>query len=175
MRTKTFLLFSVVFIVASAGAAVAGPCTSRIDEISKQLASRDAGSGPTSPGATQEGQGGAVTSTGTIQGQGSAAGSSGATATPRQVPKAGETAETQATPAMNAATQGRATSPADARAQTQGEPTSAEIAQGEKPSGPDHMRQAMVALERARAFDQQGKEADCMSAAQEAGQLSGMR
>jgi len=175
MRTNTYLLVSVVALVASAGAAVAGPCTGRIDEVSKQLASRDAGSGPTSPGGSQMAQGEAVTSTGTIQGQGSAAGSSGPTATPRQVPKAGEAAETQATPAMNMATQGRAASPSDARAQTQGQPTSAQIAQGEKASGPDHMRQAMAALDRARALDRDGKEADCMSAVQEADQLSGMK
>jgi len=168
MRTTTYVLVSVAALVASAGTAAAGPCTGRIDAVSKQLASRDAGSGPTSPG-------GAVNSTGTIQGQGGTAGSSGPTATPRQVPKAGEVAETQATPAMNAATQGRAASPSDARAQTQGQPTSAQIAQGEKASGPDHMRQAMAALDRARAFDRDGKEADCMSAVQEADQLSGMR
>lgn len=175
MRTNTFLLVSVFALVASAGAAVAGPCTGRIDEVSKQLASRDAGSGPTSSGGSQTAQGGAVTSTGTIQGQGSATSSSGPTATPREVPKAGEAAETQATPAMNTATQGRATSPSDVRAQTQGQPTSAQIAQGEKASGPDHMRQAMAALDRARAFDREGKEADCMNAIREADQLSGMR
>jgi hypothetical protein len=175
MRKNTFLVMSVVSLVASAGAAVAGPCTGRIEQVSKQLASRDAGSGPTSAGGSQATQGGAVTSTGTIQGQGSATGSSGVTTAPRQVPKAGEAAETEATPAMNAATQGRATSPSDARAQTQGQPTSAQIAQGERASGPDHMRQAMTALDRARAFDREGKEADCMSAVQEADQLSGMR
>jgi len=76
---------------------------------------------------------------------------------------------------MNAATQGRATSPADARAQTQGQPTSAQVAQGERSPGADSMRQAMTALERARALDREGKEADCMSAVQDAGQLSGAR
>jgi hypothetical protein len=76
---------------------------------------------------------------------------------------------------MNAATQGRATSPADARAQTQGQPTSAQVAQGERSSGPDGMRQAMTSLERARTLDREGKEADCMSAVQEAGRLSGTK
>jgi len=175
MRTNTLLLAGVVSLITGAGAASAGPCTARIDEVSKQLASLDAGSGPTKPSGAQTGQGGSVASTGSIQGQGSGTGSSGVAATPRQVPSAGESPETQVTPAMNAATQGRATSPADARAQTQGEPTSAQIAQGEKASGPDQMRQAMAALDRARAFDRDGKEADCMSAVQEADQLSGMR
>jgi len=172
MTKNTFLVVSIVSLVASAGAAVAGPCTGRIDEVSKQLASRDAGSGPISSGGPQMGQGAAATTTGTIQGQGSGTGSTGPTATPRQAPKAGDTAESQATPAMNAATQGRATSPSDARAQTQGQPTSAEIAQGQQASGPDHMRRAMAALDRARTFDREGKETDCMSAVQEADQLS---
>ncbi len=175
MRANTFLLVSVIALAASAGAAAAGPCTGRIDAVSKQLASRDAGSGPTGSGGSQTAQGGAVSSTGTIQGQGSATAASGPTASPRQVPKAGEAAETQATPAMNTAAQGRATSPSDARAQTQGQPTSAQIAQGEKASGPDTMRQAMAALDRARAFDREGKEADCMSAIEEADRLSAMR
>ena len=176
MRTNTFLLVSVVSLVAGVGTAVAGPCTARIDDVSKQFASRDAGSGPTSPGGSQTAQGAAVNATGAIQGQGSAAGSAGATATPGQVPKAREAAGTEATPAMNAATQGRATSPSDARAQSQGQPTSAQIAQGARASAaPDHMRQAMAALDQARAFDREGKEADCVSAVQQANQLSSMK
>lgn len=174
MRTNTFLIVSVASLLVSSGV-VAGPCTDRIDTFSKQLASRDAGSGPTSTGSAQMGQGGAASSTGTIQGQGSAAGAPGAAATPRQVPKAGAVPETQATPAMNEATQGRAASPADARAQTQGQPTSAQVAQGEKASDPDRMRQAMAALDRARAFDREGKETECMSSIQEATQLSGIK
>jgi hypothetical protein len=159
MRTNTFLIVSVVSLVASAGTAAAGPCTSRIDDISKQLASRDAGSGPTNPGGSQTAQGGAVNTTGTIQ-----------------VPKAGETPGTAATPAMNTLTQGRATSPSDARAQTQGQPTSAQVAQGAgAATGADNMRQAMAALDQARAFDREGKEADCMSAVQQADRLSGTR
>ncbi|WP_154660872.1 hypothetical protein [Microvirga lotononidis] len=89
-----------------------------------------------------------------------------------QVPKAGELPKTEATPAMNAVTQGRATSPADTRAQTQGQPTSAQVAQGAgNASGSDNVRQAMAALDRARTFDRDGKETDCMSAVQEADRL----
>lgn len=175
MRTNIFLLVGAVTFLTGVGTAVAGPCTARIDEVSKQLASRDAGSGPVNPGATQGGGGGAVGSTGAISSQSGAAGSSGSPATPREVPVAGQTPKTEATPAMNAATQGRATSPADVRAQTQGQPTSAQVAQGEGSSGPDAMRQSMTALERARTLDREGKEADCMSAVQEAGRLSGNR
>jgi hypothetical protein len=160
MRTNSFLLVGVFSLVASVGTAVAGPCTGRIEDVSKQLASRDAGSGPTNPGGSQTAQGATVNATGTVQGQGSVAGPPG----------------TEATPAMNTVTQGRATSPSDARAQTQGQPTSAQIAQGERASsGSDHMRQAMAALDRARAFDREGKEADCMSAVQQADRMSGMR
>jgi hypothetical protein len=37
------------------------------------------------------------------------------------------------------------------------------------------MRQAMAALDQARTFDREGKEADCMSAVQQADRLSGMK
>jgi hypothetical protein len=37
------------------------------------------------------------------------------------------------------------------------------------------MRQAMAALDQARAFDREGKEANCMSAVQQANQLSSMK
>jgi hypothetical protein len=175
MKTKILLVVGSISVLATVGTAAAGPCTTKIDETSKLLASRDAGSGPTATGTAQVGQGGAVTSTGTMPPQDNPAGSSGATATPREVPKAGEAAKTEATPAMNAVTQGRATSPADVRAQTQGQPTSAQVAQGQGFSDPDRMRQAMAALDRARAFDRDGKEADCMSAIEDAGRLSGTR
>jgi hypothetical protein len=158
MRTKTFLLMGVISLVTSVATAWAGSCTGRIDAVSKQMASHDAGSGPIHPGGAQAGQGGNVSSTGAIQ-----------------VPKAGETPKTEATPAMNAVTQGRATSPADARAQTQGQPTSAQVAQGAETAASDNVRQAMASLDRARTFDREGKEADCMSAVQEADRLFGMK
>jgi hypothetical protein len=173
MKPKVPLLLSAAFLVMGIGSAAAGPCTGRIDEISKLMASRDAGSGPTSTGSSQMGQGGAATSTSAIQA--SPAGSPGVAATPREVPKAGEAPKTEATAAMNAATQNRATSPSDVRAQTQGQPTSSQVAQGAKSINSDSMKQAMAALDRARTFDREGKEADCMSAAQEAGQLSGSK
>jgi hypothetical protein len=175
MKTSKLLFLGTISLLASVGTVAAGPCTTRIDEVSKLLASRDAGSGPTATGSAQMGQGGSVTSTGTIPSQDSPSGSPAASATPREVPKAGETAKTEATPAMNAVTQGRATSPSDVRAQTQGQPTSAQVAQGQAFSDPDRMKQAMAALDRARTFDREGKEADCMSALQDAGQLSGTK
>jgi hypothetical protein len=175
MKPNILLFVSAVSLAMGIHSAAAGPCTGRIDEITKLMASRDAGSGPTSTGTSQIGQGGAVTSTGATQPQGSPDDSSGASATPREVPKAGETPKTEATPAMNTAVQDRATSPSDVRAQTQGQPTSSQVAQGATPSNPDRMKQAMAALDRARAFDREGKETDCMGAVQEAGQLSGTR
>jgi hypothetical protein len=157
MMVNTFIVVGVISLGASVGPAWAGPCTGRIDTVSKQMASRDAGSGPINQSGSQAMQGGAENSTGAIQ-----------------VPKAGETPKTEATPAMNAVTQGRATSPADARAQTQGLPTSAQVAQGAgNASGSDNVRQAMAALDRARTLDREGKEADCMSAVQEADRLFG--
>jgi hypothetical protein len=127
------------------------------------MTSRDAGSGPTTAGAAAD-QGGTVSSTGSLQ------------AAPREVPKAGEAPKTGVTPAMNAMTENRATSPADVRAQIQGQPTTSQVAEGDgSMKQTDSMQRAMAALDRARALDREGKEAECMSNVQEAGQLSGMK
>jgi hypothetical protein len=42
------LFGSVALLALGAGTATAGPCTGEIDNLTKLLASRDAGSGPTS-------------------------------------------------------------------------------------------------------------------------------
>ena len=82
---------------------------------------------------------------------------------------------------MNTASQGRATSAQDVRSQQQGQPTSAQIAQGSaQPAGgsqpqADKMMQANAALDRARAADQKGDNAGCTQALGEAKQLVGNR
>ena len=70
------------------------------------------------------------------------------------------------TAAVNQQSQGTAMSPQDARHQTQGEGAASTDAQG--PAG-GKMDTGMAALQRARDLDGQGKEAECMAAAQEAG------
>ena len=118
----------------------------------------------------------------------SAAGAAGSSATvpnvsadPSRTLRAGEAPKTDATVAMNTASQGRATSAQDVRSQQQGQPTSAQIAQGSaQPAGgsqpqADKMMQANAALDRARAADQKGDNAGCTQALGEAKQLVGNR
>ena len=74
---------------------------------------------------------------------------------------------------MKQQTEGKATSAEDVRRQTAGQPTAAQ--QGGAATKPDAPMQASSALDRARMFDQQGKEAECMTAVGEAKQLAGHR
>jgi hypothetical protein len=75
---------------------------------------------------------------------------------------------------MKQQTEGKATSPEDVRRQTTGQPTAAQ--QGTSATAAaDSAMKASSALDRARAFDQQGKESECMEAVREARQFSGQR
>ena len=73
---------------------------------------------------------------------------------------------------MKQQTEGKATSPEDVRRQTAGQPTAAQQGGATKSDAP---MQAGSALNRARMFDQQGKEGECMTAVGEAKQLAGQR
>jgi hypothetical protein len=75
---------------------------------------------------------------------------------------------------MNRETQGSAASPQDVQRQTQGQPTAAQQAQGRaSPSGDKSA--ALATLAEARALDQQGKEAECISALGRAKLMFGLR
>ena len=52
MKTITLLLGAGALAALSAGTAAAGPCTTEIDNVTKLLASKDAGAGPTAGGAS---------------------------------------------------------------------------------------------------------------------------
>ena len=52
MKTITLLLGACALAALSAGTATAGPCTAEIDNVTKLLASKDAGAGPTTGGAS---------------------------------------------------------------------------------------------------------------------------
>src|SRR5829696_5211347 len=52
MKTQTFILASVALVALGAGSANAGPCSAEIDTVTKTLAAKDAGSGPTGPADT---------------------------------------------------------------------------------------------------------------------------
>jgi hypothetical protein len=74
---------------------------------------------------------------------------------------------------MSREAQGRATAPEDVRRQTEGRPTTSEQAQGARPAGSADKAEASAALDRARGFDRDGKEAECMDAVQQAKRLLG--
>ncbi len=122
-----------------ASSAIAGNCTTQIDALSKQLASTDAGMGPT-------GNSGA----GTMQ---------QSTANPAS--PSGQPQTTPATGTMNEASQNKATSPQDVQNQNTGQGTMADQANNAATmAGGD--TSAAASLERAKMFDQAGDEAACM-------------
>jgi hypothetical protein len=140
MRTRTFILAGMATLGLGLGSAAAGPCTTEIDNVTKMLAAKDAGSGPT-PGASD------------------AMPSAGTTPAPQHPPTA----------IMGQRTEDKATSPGDVRRQTEGQPTAAQ--QGMTGRN-DNMSEASATLDRARALDQQGKEAECMDTVRRAQQLA---
>jgi hypothetical protein len=145
MKTRTFILAGMATLALGIGPAAAGPCTTEIDNLTKMLAAKDAGSGPTS-------------------GASDAMPSAGTTPAPQHPPTA----------IMGQQTEGKAMSPEDVRRQTQGQPTAAkEGTTGAAAGSADEMGRASAALDRARALDQQGKEAECMESVRQAKQLAG--
>lgn len=168
MRMGLFISTTGLILLFTPLQSWAGPCTEQISALQKVLDSSDAGSGPTMrTGSTTD------MTTGSTQSQ--AGGTAAAVpATPRQVPPAGEAPKTNATTAMNAATQDKAASPQDVRSQTQGQPTSSQIASGAAPA-PDRAKQVEAALGRARSADQRGDATDCTNAVNEARGLLGTK
>ena len=88
MKTKAFILANIALFALGVSSATSGPCTNEIDSLTKTLAAKDAGSGPTA------GAAGGTQSGGTPSGQ------------------------HPPTSIMGQQTEGRATSPEDVRRQT---------------------------------------------------------
>jgi len=168
MKAGVFVSTAGLILVLAPLESWAGPCTEQISALQKVLDSSDAGSGPT----MRTGSTNAMT-TGSTQPQSGSA-EAPVSATPRQVPPAGEAPKTGATTTMNAATQDKAASPQDVRSQTQGQPTSSQIASGATPA-PDRAKLVEAALGRARSADQQGDASECTSALNEAKSLLGTK
>ena len=191
MKTITLLLGVCALAALSAGAATAGPCTVEIDNVTKLMASKDAGAGPTAgaasattgqhpPSATM---GAADHSTAAS----SAAAQSGQpqhppTATMNQAaqgssppaqPGAGAREQHPPTAAMSQATQGGAASPQDVQSQSRGGAAAAQQAQGARRPVSDNLASIQAALSEARSFDQSGKESECMDAITRAKRLAG--
>jgi hypothetical protein len=93
MKAKIVILAIITWFALGVGSATSGPCTGEIDTVTKTLASKDAGSGPT-------------------------AGVTGSTQ-----PAASPPSQHPPTSIMKQQTEGKATSPEDVRRQTAGQPT----------------------------------------------------
>jgi hypothetical protein len=135
MNRFNSLVVAGALMAVSISSAAAGPCTTEIENVTKLMAARDAGAGPTT-------------------GAGGAAG---------QQP-ADRRAQHPPTEIIGRQTQGGATSPEDAQSQTRGGPTAAEQAQGARRPAAEAIASAQTALEEARNHDRAGKEAECMDA-----------
>jgi hypothetical protein len=144
--TKGSIIGTSVLLLLSGAPAHAGPCTDAINSLSKVMASRDAGSGPTSGAASSR-------SSTTAQSQG------------------GSTQQHPPTAIISKETEGRSASPQDVQRQTAGQPTAAE--QSQRSTSGITQQSAPEALDRARMLDQQGNEAECMAAVQQAKLLLG--
>jgi hypothetical protein len=145
MKIKALILTNIALFTLGVACANAGPCGMEIDNLTKTLAAKDAGSGPTV----------------------GASGGSQTTATP--------SGQHPPTSVMRQETEGKATSPEDVRRQTTGQPPAAQQGAAGAGATAGSQMQGSSALERARMLDQLGKEAECMEAMREAKQLAGVR
>jgi len=181
MKTTTLLFGAGVLITLPAGAAIAGPCTSEIDSLTKLMAARDAGAGPTAGAAgTTSGQHPPTAAMGAADPSTAASSTAAQSARPQHPPTA----------AMNEATQGGGASaqtgntapaqhpptaamkPQDVQSQTRGGPTAVQQAEGARRPASDQLASAEAALEQARSYDRAGQEAQCMDAIARAKQLA---
>jgi hypothetical protein len=189
MKTAT-LLFGACAMVALSGAAWAGPCTTEIENVTKLLASRDAGAGPTAGGSAATGQHPPTAAMGAADPGTSASSAAADSARPQHPPtaamsqatqgggpssRAGDTAREQHPPtvAMNKATQGGAASPKDVQSQTRGGPTAVQQAEGARRPAAENLTSAQTALNEARGFDRSGQESQCMDAIERAKRVAG--
>jgi hypothetical protein len=141
MSPKILVLASLTFLGSGASTAYSATCADEIEGFTKALASKDAGSGPTT-------------------------GSRGEA----QAPSANN-AQHPPTAVMGEETKGKATSPEDVRRQTQGRPTAAQQGAAGTSSSNDKADRADTALQRARSLQAQGKEAECIDAVRQGKEL----
>jgi hypothetical protein len=144
MKILSSIVIAGTLLAVPMASAAAGPCTVEIENITKLMAARDAGAGPTT-------------------GAGGAAGAQ----------QAEQHAQHPPTAIVGQQTQGGATSPQDVQSQNRGGPTAADQAQGARRPAAETLASAQAALEEARKLDRAGKEADCMDAIGRAKQFLG--
>jgi hypothetical protein len=191
MKTITLLLGACALAALPVATAGAGPCTTEIDQVTKLLASKDAGAGPTAgvAGATT-GQHPPSATMGAADQSTSASSAAADSGRPQHPPTAARNQATQGggpssqagssareqhppTAAMGQATQGGATSPQDVQSQNRGGLTAAQQAEGGRRPASDNLASVQAALSEAHGFDQAGREAECMDAIQRAKRLAG--
>jgi hypothetical protein len=185
---SAIIVGTCALLALQVGTASAGPCTGEIESLSKILASRDAGSGPTAGATANPGQHPPTAAMTQADPSTTASATAAKSNQPQHPPTAAMNtaatnlatdpaaagkprAEHPPTAAMNQATQGSAASPEDVQRQTSGRPTAAQQAQGASPGA--SKTAASAALEQARNFDKTGEEARCMDAVQQAKRLAG--
>jgi len=122
---KRAISLAVISLLA-AGAASAGPCSTEIDTLQKQLSSTDAGMGPTGTNAMNQTTGSPVSPSGAAQ-----------------VPTHAPTGQ------MNEASQNKATSAQDVQMQNTGQGTMADTSTGAAPSSAGGSAEAAASLQRA--------------------------
>ena len=189
MRTSTILFGACALLIGPMGPAVAGPCATEIDSLTKLMAARDAGAGPTAGAAgTTSRQHPPTAAMGAADPSTAASSTAAQSARPQHPPTAamneatqgggqlaqpGDTAGGQPPPtaAMSQATQGGAASPQDVQSQIRGGPTAAQQAEGARRPASDQLASTEAALEQARSYDRAGQEAQCMDAIARAKQL----
>jgi hypothetical protein len=144
------------------GTAAAGPCTGEIQSLSKILAAKDAGSGPTA--ATNPGQHPPTAAMSAADPSTTASTKAAKSGQPEQPPTAAMTSA-----ATNLDTKSAAKTPQEHP------PTAAmdQAARGSTAASAPGKADASAALERARNFDKAGQEAQCMDAVQQAKKLAG--
>lgn len=185
MKAKS-LVFAGCAIFALSSNAQAGPCSEQVTSLTKTFASKDAGTGPTTGMAsarTTTSQAGQHPPTATMSEQ-----TQGIATSPEDVRRqtagqlpagqqqtTGSATEHPPTAAMDQAMQGQAAPPG-------GQPPTAAMSAATESQMPPrdasamnaiNMPEASMALDRAREFDRQGNEADCMNSIGDAKRLSG--
>jgi hypothetical protein len=159
---STLMLASCAFLAMQLGTAAAGPCTGEIESVSKILAAKDAGSGPT---ATANPGQHAPTAAMTAADPSTTASTGAAKSNQPQHPP---------TAAMTSAATNLDTGAPGAKQRQEHPPTAAmDQATHGATAGAAGKAEASAALERARGFDKAGQEAQCMDAVQQAKKLAG--
>ena len=152
---STLMLASCAFLALQLGTAAAGPCTGEIESVSKILAAKDAGSGPT-----------AAKNPGQHPPTAAMSAADPSTTASTKAAKSGQP-EHPPTAAMTSATTNLDTA-SNTKQRQEHPPTAAMDRAAHGTTGASGKADASAALERARNFDKAGQEAQCMDAVQQA-------